>query len=251
MVPIWNRIKGLFVGDAVDYEAIWDELRPRLARSRRVAWLPRCASAGERRGDSHLGGLPALEPGAEWPVCGGCRRAMPLFLQLRASDLPAGAVGMFPDGTLQLFFCIECHPWEPFSDAALVRALPADASLAPASAPEGVTVFEGRTIVDWTEVEDYTFPDETSGAVELELEDEQFDAIGEAGFPRQGDKLFGWPYWVQGPEYPECPVCGDPMTCVFQIDSNDNLDFMWGDGGLAHVLWCPRDGELALVWQCH
>ena len=28
-----------------------------------------------------------------------------------------------------------------------------------------------------------------------------------------------------------------------QLDSNDNLDLMWGDGGVAHILWCPDHDE--------
>jgi hypothetical protein len=66
-----------------------------------------------------------------------------------------------------------------------------------------------------------------------------------------GDKLLGWPHWIQGVEYPECPTCEARMEYVFQIDSEKNLPLMWGDGGIAHVTRCPTHREVfALGWAC-
>ncbi len=66
-----------------------------------------------------------------------------------------------------------------------------------------------------------------------------------------GDTLLGWPHWIQGVEYPECPKCKARMEHVFQIDSEKNLPLMWGDMGIAHVTRCPTHREvLALGWAC-
>ena len=35
-----------------------------------------------------------------------------------------------------------------------------------------------------------------------------------------GDKLAGWPLWVQGPEYPDCPTYSTLMRLLFQLDSS-------------------------------
>ena len=73
----------------------------------------------------------------------------------------------------------------------------------------------------------------------------------EQDFPKTGDKLLGWPAWVQGIEYPECPVCSDSMKFIFQIDSEDNLDYMFGDVGCAHITQCEKHPErLAIAWAC-
>jgi uncharacterized protein YwqG len=41
------------------------------------------------------------------------------------------------------------------------------------------------------------------------------------------------------------------MALVFQLDSNDNLDFMFGDAGVAHVMQCPQHPDVvALAWAC-
>jgi len=66
-----------------------------------------------------------------------------------------------------------------------------------------------------------------------------------------GDKLAGWPAWVQDAEYPRCPRCGARMEFAFQLDSNDHLDFMFGDAGTGHVTQCPTHKEVvAFGWAC-
>jgi uncharacterized protein YwqG len=73
----------------------------------------------------------------------------------------------------------------------------------------------------------------------------------EQDFPKTGDKLLGWPAWIQGIEYPECPDCGDSMKLIFQIDSEDNLDYMFGDVGCAHITQCEKHPHrLAIAWAC-
>jgi uncharacterized protein YwqG len=67
-----------------------------------------------------------------------------------------------------------------------------------------------------------------------------------------GDKLGGWPFWVQEVSYPACTQCATPMTLVFQLASEDNLPFMWGDGGTAHITQCPyHQAQLTFDWACY
>jgi uncharacterized protein YwqG len=66
-----------------------------------------------------------------------------------------------------------------------------------------------------------------------------------------GDKLAGWPNWVQNVAYPTCPRCGARLQFIFQLDSNDNLDFMFGDCGRGHITQCPTHREVvAFAWAC-
>jgi uncharacterized protein YwqG len=68
---------------------------------------------------------------------------------------------------------------------------------------------------------------------------------------KNGDKLGGWPYWIQGAEYPDCPECGARMEVVFQLDSNNNLPFMFGDVGCGHITQCPRHKDVVtFAWAC-
>lgn len=67
-----------------------------------------------------------------------------------------------------------------------------------------------------------------------------------------GDKLAGWPTWVQNPEYPSCPRCESQMVYVFQLDSEDNLPYMFVDVGRGHITQCPRHLDVvAFGWACY
>ena len=107
-------------------------------------------------------------------------------------------------------------------------------------------------VVDGIPYLDYLFDDDDDDDGDDGDGDEAADAAGAAsplGGPRSRDKLGGWPKWVQDPDYPDCPDCGEPMTAVFQIDSEDHVDYMFGDCGTAHVFCCRTHPEIVtLSW---
>lgn len=77
------------------------------------------------------------------------------------------------------------------------------------------------------------------------------EALQEAVPNATGDKLGGWPAWVQGVEYPDCPRCGARMALLFQLDSEENVPWMFGDVGCGHVTRCPaHPDEVAFGWAC-
>ena len=42
------------------------------------------------------------------------------------------------------------------------------------------------------------------------------------------------------------------MRLVFQLDSEDNLPFMFGDLGIGHITQCPtRLHVVTFHWHCH
>ncbi|MFN8019911.1 MAG: DUF1963 domain-containing protein [Acidimicrobiales bacterium] len=67
----------------------------------------------------------------------------------------------------------------------------------------------------------------------------------------EGDKLGGWPRWIQAAEYPACPTCGRQMSVLFQLDSNDHVPYMFGDMGIGHITQCPdHQNVVAFGWAC-
>jgi uncharacterized protein YwqG len=77
--------------------------------------------------------------------------------------------------------------------------------------------------------------------LESEAEDDEGRTIDQAiGSCAAGDKLTGWPDWRQGVEYPACRACGGRMQLVFQLDSEDNLPYMFGRSGCGHLTQCPE-----------
>jgi hypothetical protein len=183
---------------------------------------------------------------------------MQLFVQLAGDDLPAEArTRIAPGEIVQLFYCTRedphcesvCDAWAPHSRSTLLRlVVPVDGQADGPVVPEDM--FLATRIVAWTAGDDYPNFEELDDRG-VTLTDADLDTLGES-FPRFGEKLLGWPAWVQGVEYPECRQCGRRMELLFQIDSEHDLPFMFGDSGVAHVTQCAEHrAELAFGWACY
>lgn len=109
--------------------------------------------------------------------------------------------------------------------------------------------FPPPRIVGWTEQEDYPSYVELDDP-SIHLDEPQRDVLLES-FPRAGEKLLGWPLWIQDVEYPDCRICGTRMEMLFQIDSEQNLPYTFGDAGTGHITQCPAHSrELAFARAC-
>ena len=223
----------------------------------RTAWRP-VTEAGDGPPDaSKVAGTPWIPAGGARPACPNCGRPIQLFLQLNTAHLPEAVRGTFGDGLLQLFYCtsqepmcdVDCQAFFPFADSVVARLV------VPEGAPEAdpadvVDPLPPRRIVGWEAADDYPSPEEAFG-LGAELSDDEADAAWEAGVPLEGDKLAGWPLWVQSVEYPDCPRCGTAMRLVYQIDSEDHLPWMFGDAGTGHLTQCPEHKDvLGFGWAC-
>ncbi len=226
--------------------AIAAAIKRKLAAHARDAWLPRLGPAGDEGDEpSRFGGRPWLLPGEAWPACGKCRRRLRFFAQIDLASAPAAALTAFGPGLLQLFHCTACDPYEPFTSAQRVRIIDRDAA-APAKVPRGTPLFPVRSIVGWQRaIKDYPHRE---ADVALAPEEEALAFR----LNRQGDKLGGWPNWVQDPQYPKCPRGAHRLTrLLLQIDSDRALPHTWGDSGAGYLLQCPRHREqVAFLWQC-
>ena len=236
-----------------------DRLQPFLRQAHRPRVTP-----GDPDGPvSKFNGRPWLEPGADWPVCPTCDRAMALLLQLDLSSLPDAAAGQ---GLLQLFYCMNPDPRcealnrasEPFSPSVVVRCLQPTAQGATAPAqrvqPRPVMLQNGlqvpQAVTGWDSFEDLPGPAELLAlglrphpAAEASL------ATKRLGLPRLGDKAGGWPCWAQGMAYPRCPHCGADLVLVFQVDHHDLIGFRLGEPGTGHVTRCAAHLDvLAFAW---
>lgn len=258
-------------------DQIIEKLEPWLAKQRRPAWKPVVEDGDYPPTASKFCGTPWIGPDAPWPDCGSCKKPLQLFLQLDLADLPAELGQRYGTGLLQLFYCIrdECQGyggWEPFADdLSRVRVVqPVGASLK-TSVPEQEQPFPAKRIMGWTRFMDLPDPEEhdelglkytydfVAGTLRLECPELDFDLTNpmndcpaeEIAQAQSGDKLAGWPAWIQGVEYPNCPRCGQRMIHVFQVDSEDNIPFMFGDVGCGHITQCPEHKEVvAFGWAC-
>ena len=253
-------------------EAILHRLQSWRERWTRTAWKPITSETDGDATTSKFGGTPWLDAGESWPICPHCQTAMPLFFQLNLAQLPAATAGIYGRGLLQLFYCTACDDaWEPFVETSLVR-LVQSVGASPPPPPPPQTALPAKQITGWDAFNDLPNPQDhaqlgleydydfgtplrtiVSGpaldaAIEVCDVDDLAEQIGTAAI---GDKLAGWPHWIQGAEYPSCPRCGCQMRHVLQLDSEDHLPFMFGDAGIGHLTQCPEHHEVvAFGWAC-
>lgn len=225
----------------------------------RQTWKPLVVEEDGTLTHSKFSGKPFLKKGETWPFCPNCGKPMQLFVQLNLDTLPEPLYGEFGRGILQMFYCvnrqaeceIDCEAWSPFAQSHYLRIVEAENGVIDYDLPIGIELFPPKLIVNWQERNDYPNWEELQG-FGIHISDEDEKSLFDQGFPTIGDKLAGWPFWVQSIEYPNCPICKERMRFVFQIESEDNLPFMFGDCGCGHITQCKIHKEqLAFRWACY
>lgn len=237
----------------------WKDIEPIVKPYKRTAWLPKTSEQASSYSSSKFSGIPALSEAESWPCCQHCNQPMQLFVQLNSEHLPEEANKPFGNGLLQVFYCtnddkeceMECEAYSPFSKSTLLRVVNfnsvSDKNISSSPVNEA---FPEKEILSWVAHDDYPNCEELE-ELGCTLTDEQTDFLYEQDYPLPKDKLLGWPYWVQGVEYPECSECGNKMELIFQIDSEDNIPYMFGDVGCSHITQCKEHKEhLAIAWAC-
>jgi len=232
----------------------------------RSSWLPRVKPAHDIPiSDTKFGGVPFLKSDEKWPACSACKKNLTFFFQLRGSDVPIELVNQHvkEQELLQMFVCTDtdgnCDTYESFAgshcirlvDPSAVRA--ADVATIRLAAGQARDSWLERKLLGWKRTVDIPHCDdyELYGLPATnDDEDEQFDDDDEAS-SYSGEKLSGFPAWVQGNEQPECPQCNTTMDFVFQVPSEGLFDYLFGDCGIGHITQCPNHKEvLAFRWAC-
>jgi hypothetical protein len=184
---------------------------------RRKCWTPEVRSGDGALMASKFSGIPYLAEGEKWPTCPNCGNPIQALRAIefrRTSGRVRKALG---DGLLQFFYCtngepmceVDCQAWGPYSKSTVLRIIAPGHNASEYSESPVPNPFRPRQILaglrktisqNWEELKEY--------AVEM-TEDEQ-EKLSES-YPVQGEKLWGWPLWVQGIEYPNCPKCDTRM----------------------------------------
>ena len=218
-------------------------------------------------GASKFGGAPDLPPDVEIPSNDG--KPLTLIAQLNLSDAAlAGTAHPLPvSGVLSFFYDTEEQPWggEPedrngrevlyFESPAELerREVPEEAML-----PEFAAAFLEQETLDTDAVIGMDFDDDTGDAIFGLLEE---------GAPHH--RVLGHPFAVQNPVFPEiahycdgiedwgeAAKAADDYVLLFQMDSDEDLDVVWGDLGMLY--FCIRKKDLAgkrfdrtqMIMQC-
>ena len=67
-------------------------------------------------------------------------------------------------------------------------------------------------------------------------------------------RIGGEPSWIQGASVPTCPICGEKMEFLMQLDSGlpsgEDEELLFGSGGILYIFWCERTQVSAFFTQC-
>ena len=68
-------------------------------------------------------------------------------------------------------------------------------------------------------------------------------------------RIGGEPSWIQGASVPMCPICGEKMEFLMQLDSElpsceQGGELLFGSGGILYVFWCERTRVSGFFMQC-
>lgn len=221
--------------EAYGFADLEDELRP-LASLRLVP-------GGHGAGRSRFGGAPAAAPGFEWPRIQDGPMAFLAELSLAEVRAALPESPLPADGRLLFFYEQEATEFHVPHDDGRGRVLLAadDDGLEPAAAPDGLELRLPERALGL--VREWTLPDPFSAQVERLRFDEPrrqayfdlYDALAlrqaavEAGgltgeVPQH--RLLGYPAFVQ-----DEPDGADEWRLLLQLDSDPELDMMWGDAG--------------------
>lgn len=210
--------------------------------------------------DSHLGGPPFWPAGEPWPVCGQCDQPLTFIGQVRL-DTP-GAPQLGEAKLLTFHYCFDCLPSQPEDGSAYRLRLHTNLAQPLQGTPpprndEQRPITPCRTpflpvlsVPHWYDAE--------PALSTLDLGEDAWESYRTAGnqitqAPNLESRLGGHPDWIQGAAWPICYTCGERMQLIWQLDSEDAAQLMWGDVGRVYLFACPQgchDQPLALVMQC-
>lgn len=228
---------------------------------KRPTWVPQVTPGDGDPLASKFSGIPWIAANEDWPVCPNCNNPMQLFVQLNLAELPDRPAGCPSTGLVQFFYCVsrepycegDCEAYAPGSRSVVVRIVQPEGPGRRFDSSPVPDAFPPRLITGWTQRDDYPSYEEIGDLVEgfnIDLYDTLIEGY-EMDIPAIGEKLMGWPHWIQGSEYPDCPDCGTRMHLLFQVDSEVNVPYMFGDAGIGHLTQCPNHPHrLYFAWAC-
>jgi len=113
-------------------------------------------------------------------------------------------------------------------------------------------IHEEKRIVSWEEKDDYPHWKEYKNLnIDIDFNDDLYDLMIEhkAGLTISRDKLFGWPCWIQWADDFVDSETGKQKEYLFQIVSEDNIPYLFGDCGIGYLIQDPKNrDDLSFYW---
>lgn len=207
---------------------------------------------------SHFGGQPYFEIGEQWPETKKKDSLNFIFQVFNAEEI------QLPDSIalVQFYYNWDAFPWDTNDDGWLVK-------IYKKIEPEKMILIEKpadlerskyceiqfkpyNTLPNWEGIDG--IEPNASKLSRVLNDDEPWEMyekvvqklVGESTYQSQ---LAGYPSWIQGNTNPE-DRNGNDMKLLFQIDSEENADIMWGDSGCIYVFYEEETQRIEFMLQC-
>lgn len=208
---------------------------------------------------SHFGGQPYFEEGEEWIKSKNGKYMQFIFQIFNTTELE------LPKNIklIQFYYDWDELPWDTNDDGWYVKIYkelqtnklitikkPSDLENSKYCEIEFQPV---KSLPDWEGIDIYE-PNASNLSCVLDKEEpwESYQKIVEKLIGEQDyqSQLGGYPKWVQGESTPK-NIKGENMKLLFQIDSEENAELMWGDVGLIYVFYDEETDKIEFTLQCH
>ena len=210
---------------------------------------------------SHFGGNPYFEKGETWPTSKAGRNLHFIFQIFNTLEIK------LPDTIelIQFYYDWEAFPWDTADDGwqvKIYKKLDPDTRIF-IETPENkdynrskyceIDLNPIKSLPDWEGIDRHEYNASKLSCVLNE--DEPWSLYQQTVSKLIGDQeyqsqLGGYPKWVQGESTPKDSE-GNPMKFLFQIDSEDKADLMWGDVGMIYVFYDEETDHIEFILQCH
>jgi uncharacterized protein YwqG len=219
-------------------------------------WVPITENKDGGVTNSKFSGKPFLCKGEKWPQCGLCSHPLQLLIQINLEELPEEK-RIFGKGLLQLFFCTN-DEFACFVDMASYNDPPPHQILRVINDFEENdnieipdNMFTPQIIREWKFI-GLEFPYFLPENIAKDLKEDELIIINNSmEHIFDGEKIGGYPLFLQANYIPACPDCNKEMEIVIQIGSDINIPFMFGDGGVGHISLCPEHKNRSVFyWSC-
>lgn len=210
---------------------------------------------------SHFGGQPYFETGEQWPKS---KAGNPLGFVFQVFN-EAGT--QLPENIklVQFYYDPESNAWDTEDDGWLVKIYEQldTANIETVAKPAElektkfcqITFQSIKSLPDWEGL-DLHCPAASDLSAEIN-DDEPWEAYNLLAEKLTGNdvddsltQLGGYPKWVQGETTYE-DSNGNSLPLLFQIDSEENADIMWGDAGMVYVFYDPKTKKVEFELQCY
>ena len=204
----------------------------------------------ENAGASWFGQVNLAAPGEDWPFTNG--KPMHALCQINVDELPFRPDGLEDIKLISVFVGPDELPDStPNGTNWCLRAYPATQHLVPLAQVESSSQINVLPMRAEIIEEDYPMWEDVNIELPELIADDYYDHFENIG----GLKLSGWPtliqseiYWAPWNKHPAKP------RYIFQIDSTDKGNWMWGDGGVGYFGRGTAEGhenEWTCEWQCY